>query len=161
MSINPNLAIKNKKFNPKIISQLKTKKNLKFKKVFYKAKKKIIKSFIFYIQGIIHVKSTSNNTIITLTDLLGNTIAWVSCGSIGFKGSKRSSRFAAQAVAEQLGVKAKTLGYNKIILHLNGLGKGRNVCIKGFKNSGLQIHFIQDSTSIAYNGCRPSKIRRI
>lgn len=85
----------------------------------------------------------------------------MSCGSIGFKGSKRSSRFAGQAVAEQLGFKAKTLGYTKIILHLNGLGKGRNVCIKGLKKSGLQIFIIKDSTSIAYNGCRPSKLRRL
>jgi len=80
---------------------------------------------------------------------------------LGFKKSKRSSRFAAQAVLEQLCAKAKTLGYNRIILHINGFGKGRNVCVKGFKKSRLKIYLIQDSTSVAYNGCRPSKLRRL
>jgi small subunit ribosomal protein S11 len=142
-------------------SQFKITKNLKFKKTFTKEHtSNAIKSPIL-IQGIIYVKSSLNNTIITLTDLLGNTKAWVSCGSIGFKGAKRSSRFAGQAAAEQLGIKAKALGYTKVILHLKGLGKSRNVCVKGFKKSDLQIYFIKEATPLAYNGCRPSKLRRL
>lgn len=156
MSTISNLVTKNKGFIQK-------KNFLKSKDLFLKPiTKPVIKLRpINFIQGIIHAKCTLNNTIITLTDLLGNTKAWVSCGSMGFKGSKRSSRFAGQSVSEQLGIKAKTLGYTKVILHLNGLGKGRNVCVKGFKKSGLKIYFIKDSTSVPYNGCRPSKLRRL
>jgi len=113
------------------------------------------------IQGVIHIKCSLNNTIVTLTDLLGKTKAWVSCGTVGFKGSKRSSRFAGQAAIELLGSKAKTLGYRYVVLHLNGLGRGRNVSVKGLKKSGLRIYFIKDFTSIAHNGCRPSKLRRL
>ena len=113
------------------------------------------------VQGIIHIKCSLNNTIVTLTDLLGKTKAWVSCGSIGFKGSKRSSRFAGQAAVEFLGSKIKSLGYKYVVLHLNGLGRGRNVSVKGLKKSGLRIYFIKDFTSIAHNGCRPSKLRRL
>jgi small subunit ribosomal protein S11 len=160
MSINSSISSKKLMFSSQTNAQLKIKKNLKFKKPFIKTQKKIVKPLTL-VQGIIYVKCSLNNTIITLTDLLGNTKAWVSCGSVGFKGAKRSSRFAGQSVAEQLGIKAKTLGYTKVILHLNGLGKGRNVCVKGFKNSGLQIYFIKDATSVAHNGCRPSKIRRL
>jgi small subunit ribosomal protein S11 len=113
------------------------------------------------IHGIIHIKCSLNNTIVTLTDLLGNTKAWGSCGSVGFKGAKRSSRFAGQAAIEFLGLKAKNLGYKHIVLHLNGLGKSRNISIKSLKKSGLRIYFIKDFTSIAHNGCRPSKLRRL
>jgi small subunit ribosomal protein S11 len=149
----------------KVTKKFTNNSKLKLKKFFPKFSSKFKKSqFIqpkIFIQGIIHIKSTLNNTIVTLTDLLGNTKACVSCGSIGFKGSKRSSRFAGQAAAEQLGIKAKTLGYKKIILHLNGFGKGRNVCVKGLKKSGLQIYFIKDFTTVAYNGCRSPKVRRL
>jgi small subunit ribosomal protein S11 len=160
MFINFSILLKNRMFSSQRAIQLKTPQPFKFKKTFFKPINKTVKP-IFLIQGIIYVKSSLNNTIITLTDLLGDTKAWASCGSIGFKGAKRSSRFAGQAVAEQLGIKAKTLGYTQVILHLNGLGKARRVCIKGFKKSGLQIFFIKDSTPVAYNGCRPAKLRRL
>ncbi len=140
-------------------SKLKSKK--KFNKFSFKFKKSRFIQPKIFVQGIVHIKSSLNNTIATLTDLLGNTKAWVSCGSIGFKGSKRSSRFAGQAAAEHLGIKAKTLGYKKIILHLNGFGKGRNVCVKGLKKFGLHIYFIKDFTTVAYNGCRSPKVRRL
>jgi small subunit ribosomal protein S11 len=113
------------------------------------------------IQGVIHIKCSLNNTIATLTDLLGKAKAWVSCGTVGFKGSKRSSRFAGQAAIELLGSKAKILGYKHIVLHLNGLGRGRNVSVKSLKKSGLRIYFIKDFTSMAHNGCRPAKLRRL
>jgi len=161
MFINSTMSLKNTMSFLQTNSQIKTIKNLKFKKTFTKETPSNVLKSPRLIQGIIYVKSSLNNTIITLTDLLGNTKAWVSCGSIGFKGAKRSSRFAGQAAAEQLGIKAKTLGYTRVILHLNGLGKGRSVCVKGFKKSYLQIYFIKDATSLAYNGCRPSKLRRL
>ena len=161
MFINSTLLFKNIMSSSQTNSQFKIIKNLKFKKTFTKETTSKATKSPFLIQGIIYVKSSLNNNIITLTDLLGNTKAWTSCGSIGFKGAKRSSRFAGQSAAEQLGVKAKTLGYTKVILHLNGLGKGRSVCVKGFKKSDLQIYFIKDATSLAYNGCRPSKLRRL
>ena len=133
-------------------------------KVFYlKQKKKFFRKRskgLVVVQGIIHLKCSLNNTIITLNDLLGKTKTWVSCGSVGFKGSKRSSRFAGQAAIEFLGLKAKNLGYNHIILHLNGLGRSRNVSIKSLKKSGLKIYFIRDFTAITHNGCRPVKKRR-
>jgi len=159
MFINSSISLKNIMFSSQTNVQLKLQKNLRFNKKPFKIAKKYTP--LHLIQGIIYVKCSLNNTIITLTDLLGNTKAWVSCGSIGFKGAKRSSRFAGQSVAEQLGIKAKTLGYTKVILHLNGLGKGRNVCIKGFKKSCLQVYCIKDSTPVAHNGCRPSKLRRL
>ena len=113
------------------------------------------------INGIIHAKFSLNNTFLTLTDLLGNTKAWSSCGSMGFKGGKRSSRFSGQITAENLGNKAVNLGYNKVVLHLKGMGKGRNVCITGLKKSGIKILLIKDFTSVPHNGCRPPKFRRI
>lgn len=140
----------NKKKKQSLVSTLK-KKNI--------AKKRNIR--LTPIQGIVHIKCSLNNTIVTLTDLLGKTKVWVSCGSIGFKGSKRSSKFAGQAAVEFLGSKIKNLGYKYVVLHLKGLGRGRNVSVKGLKKSGLKIYFIKDFTSIAHNGCRPSKLRRL
>jgi len=132
-------------------------KNTFLKKKRLKNKKRFLKTCI---NGIIHAKFSLNNTQITLTDLLGNTKAWSSCGSMGFKGGKRSSRFSGQLTAENLGYKAKNLGYSKVILHLNGAGKGRNVCINGLKKTGVKILIIKDFTSIPHNGCRPQKLRR-
>ena len=80
---------------------------------------------------------------------------------MGFKGGKRSSRFSGQITAENLGNKAVNLGYNKVVLHLKGMGKGRNVCITGLKKSGIKILLIKDFTSVPHNGCRPPKFRRI
>jgi len=136
---------------------------LKKRKIFLKKKnwKKKHTTPKSHINGIIHAKFSLNNTFLTLTDLLGNTKAWSSCGSMGFKGGKRSSRFSGQITAESLGNKAVNLGYNKVILHLKGTGKGRNVCINGLKKSGIKILIIKDVTSIAHNGCRPPKSRRI
>lgn len=126
-----------------------------------KKKKDKNKLQINSIEGIIHIKSSLNNTIITLTDLLGNVKSWVSCGSAGFKGAKRSSRFAGQAAIEKLSKKAKKLGYVGIILHINGLGRARNGCVKSIKKAGLHIFFIKDFTPVSFNGCRPSKFRRL
>ena len=134
------------------------KKNKNFTKNNFKNKNKLQ---LNSIQGIIHIKSSLNNTIITLTDLLGNVKSWVSCGSAGFKGAKRSSRFAGQAAVEKLSEKIKKLGYIRIILHLNGLGRARNACIKVIKKVGLSIFFIKDFTPVPFNGCRPSKFRRL
>jgi small subunit ribosomal protein S11 len=113
------------------------------------------------IQGIIHLCCSFNNTIISLSDLSGNIKSWTSCGSAGFKGAKRSSKFAGQAAIEKLSKKAKEYGYTKVILHLNGLGRARKTCIKSLKKFGVYIRFIKDFTPISFNGCRPSKFRRL
>jgi len=130
----------------------------------FKSKKKVFRKRhvgLTSIHGIVHIKCSLNNTIITLTDLLGNNKSWVSCGSVGFKGAKRSSRFAGQAAVELLGLKAKNLGYKNIVLHLNGMGRSRNSSVTGLKKAGLGVYFIKDFTAIAHNGCRPSKLRRL
>ena len=112
-------------------------------------------------KGIIFIQCSFNNTIMTLTDLTGKTKAYCSCGSVGFKGAKRSSRFAGQITAESLGKKARNLGYKDVILNFKGFGRGRNICIKGLKKSRLRIKKIKDVTLLAHNGCRPKKLRRL
>jgi len=113
------------------------------------------------IDGIIHLCCSFNNTIISLSDLSGNIKSWTSCGSIGFKGAKRSSKFAGQSAIVKLSKKARVRGYRKVILHLNGLGRARKTCIKGFKKFGIRVRFIKDFTPISFNGCRPPKFRRL
>jgi small subunit ribosomal protein S11 len=110
--------------------------------------------------GIIHLQTTSNNTILTLTDLEGNTQSWASAGSAGFKNSRKSTSYAAQAAAEKLAKKAKQLGFNTIHIKMKGLGYGKELSLRGLKNGGLWIKKIEDLTPIPYNGCRPPKKRR-
>jgi small subunit ribosomal protein S11 len=114
-----------------------------------------------YIQGIFHVKCSFNNTLVALTDSSGKIRMKSSCGIVGFKGSKRSSKFAAQIAIEELSKQAKNLGYIDITLHLSGLGRARKICLKSIQKFGLYIHFIKENSPISYNGCRPSKIRRL
>lgn len=110
--------------------------------------------------GVIYLQTTANNTILTLTDLAGNTQAWCSSGCAGFKNSRKSTSYAAQAAAEKLAKKAKQLGYEMISIKMKGLGFGKELSIKGLKNGGLSIKKIEDLTPISYNGCRPPKKRR-
>jgi small subunit ribosomal protein S11 len=112
-------------------------------------------------KGIIHIKCSFNNTIITLTSLDGKTKAYCSSGSVGFKGAKRSSRFAGQVAAEYLGKKARKLGYKYVKVNFKGFGRGRIVCMRGLKKSRLRIKKIEDVTSLSHNGCRPKKLRRL
>jgi small subunit ribosomal protein S11 len=112
-------------------------------------------------KGIIHIQSTKNNTIITLTDLQGNIKLWSSAGNLGFKNSRKSTSYAAQAVAEMVANKAYNLGFHSIIIKIKGLGYGKLTAIRAFSKSKLNVTRIIESTTKAHNGCRPPKKRRV
>ncbi|RAM57761.1 30S ribosomal protein S11 [Candidatus Phytoplasma oryzae] len=107
--------------------------------------------------GIAHIHSTFNNTILNITDLEGNTIACVSAGHVGFKGSKKSTSFAAQQVSKKAADLAKEQGMKKIEVFIKGAGSGRETAIRSLQESGLEITAIKDVTPIPHNGCRPPK----
>lgn len=111
--------------------------------------------------GIANIKTTFNNTIITICDILGNTICWSSSGTSGFKGSRKNTPFAAQTAAKNAATKAMELGMEKIEIIIKGRGNGRESSIRGLKSAGLSILSIEDKTSVAHNGCRPPKKRRL
>nr|YP_010470428.1 ribosomal protein S11 [Tetraselmis marina]UVF37916.1 ribosomal protein S11 [Tetraselmis marina] len=110
--------------------------------------------------GVVYIQSTNNNTIVTLTDLRGNTKYWASGGSCGFKKSRRSSTYAAQVVAETVAKEAFTLGLRIVKVKMKGTRYGKQHAVKGLSFSGLKIISIEDVTSIAHNGCRLPKQRR-
>lgn len=112
-------------------------------------------------KGIIHIQSTQNNTICTLTDLEGNTKFWSSAGNIGFKNSRKSTSYAAQAVAEYVAAKALNLGFNTVVLKIKGLGYGKLTAIRAIHKSKLNITKICELTPVPHNGCRAPKKRRI
>lgn len=114
-----------------------------------------------YQQGIIHITSTKNNTLITLTDMHGNVQYFASTGTLGFKNSRKSTPYAAQAVAEQVAAKATHLGFTSVILKLRGLGYGKESSLRSFLKSNLTLVQIVEATPVAHNGCRPLKKRRI
>lgn len=111
--------------------------------------------------GQAHVKSTFNNTIVTITDPAGNVIAWQSAGTSGFKGSRKSTPFAAQLAAESVARTAQEHGMRKVAVFAKGPGSGRETAIRSLQAAGLEITSIQDVTPIPHNGCRPSKRRRV
>ncbi len=111
--------------------------------------------------GVAHIKSSFNNTIITLTDLQGNVIAWASAGKVGFKGSRKSTPFAAQLAAETAAKEAMDLGLQKVDVEVKGPGAGREAAIRSLQAAGLEILSIKDVTPIPHNGCRPPKKRRV
>lgn len=111
--------------------------------------------------GTIHVYSSFNNTIVTVTDIKGNAIGWSSCGSVGFKGARRSTSYAAQIAAEHVSKKVFELGMRSVNVVLKGVGEGRDSSVRGIISSGLQIISIYDRTPIPHNGCRPRKKRRV
>ena len=123
-----------------------------------KAKKKIKKNIP---SGIAYINSTFNNTIITITDLNGNTVSWSSSGNKGFKGSRKSTPFAAQLAAEEAGKKAMEHGMKHVEVVIKGPGNGRESAIRALGSTGLNITVIKDITPIPHNGCRPSKKRRV
>ena len=123
-----------------------------------KTKKKVKKNIV---SGVAHINSTFNNTIITITDNTGNTISWSSSGNKGFKGSRKSTPFAAQLAAEEAGKKAIEHGMKNIEVVVKGPGNGRESAIRALNSTGLNISFIKDITPIPHNGCRPSKRRRV
>ena len=123
-----------------------------------KSKKKTKKNVV---SGTAHINSTFNNTIITITDTTGNTISWSSSGNKGFKGSRKSTPFAAQLAAEEAGKKAMEHGMKNIEVIVKGPGNGRESAIRALNSTGLNITIIKDITPIPHNGCRPSKRRRV
>lgn len=113
------------------------------------------------VNGITHIKSTFNNTIITITDLQGETIAWSSSGASGFKGAKKSTPFAAQTAAEKAAKYAIENGMKQTEVLVNGPGAGRETAIRALQATGIEITLIKDITTIPHNGCRPPKKRRV
>lgn len=112
-------------------------------------------------QGIAHVQSTFNNTIVTITDLNGNTLSWTSGGTMGFSGSRKSTPFAAQQAADACAKKAMEHGLKRIEVWVKGPGPGRESAIRSLQTAGLEITSIKDVTPIPHNGCRPPKQRRV
>jgi len=112
-------------------------------------------------KGAAHIRSTYNNTIITLTDVNGNAISWASAGELGFKGSKKSTPFAAQMAAETAAKLAADQGLKTVEVFVKGPGQGRESAIRALQTAGLEITLIKDVTPIPHNGCRPPKRRRV
>lgn len=112
-------------------------------------------------EGVAHIKSTFNNTIITLTDKFGNVISWASSGCMGFKGSRKSTPFAATQAAEKAAAEALGLGLSTVEVRVKGPGSGREAAIRSLRVSGLNVTSIVDVTPIPHNGCRPPKRRRV
>ena len=112
-------------------------------------------------EGRIYISSSYNNTLITLTDSQGNVLTWVSAGSIGFKGTKKATPFAASKVAETICLAAEKLKIGNVAVFVKGIGSGRESAIRSLANHGLDITLIKDVTPIPHNGCRPPKVRRV
>lgn len=112
-------------------------------------------------EGVAHIKATFNNTIVTIADTKGNVIVWASAGKAGFKGSKKSTPFAATMAAEQAGREAVALGVRRLKVRVQGPGSGRESAIQALSSAGLLITSIQDVTPLPHNGCRPPKKRRV
>jgi small subunit ribosomal protein S11 len=111
--------------------------------------------------GVVHVKATFNNTIVTVADTTGKTISWGSAGKVGFKGSKKSTPFAAQMAASSAAKEAISLGLRKVEVWVKGPGSGREAAIRSLSAAGLEVTMIKDVTPIPHNGCRPPKRRRV
>src|SRR5512136_1613758 len=112
-------------------------------------------------EGVVHIQSTFNNTIITITDISGNVVAWSSAGTQGFKGSRKSTPFAAQVAAEDAVKKAKEHGMRRVQVYVKGPGSGRESALRSLQVAGINISLIRDVTPIPHNGCRPPKRRRV
>lgn len=112
-------------------------------------------------RGQAHISSTFNNTMVTLTDLQGNVISWASAGQLGFRGSRKSTPFAAQEAAEEAAKKAMEHGLKSVEVYVKGPGSGREAAIRSLQAAGLEVNMIKDVTPIPHNGCRPPKRRRV
>ena len=121
-----------------------------------KRSKKVVEA-----DGVAHIKATFNNTLITIADSAGNTVVWGSAGKAGFKGSKKSTPFAATVAAEQCGREAVAMGVKRVDVRVQGPGSGRESAISALAAAGIQIKSIQDVTPLPHNGCRPPKKRRV
>lgn len=110
--------------------------------------------------GVAHIKSSFNNTVVTFTDQLGNVIAWASAGNVGFKGSRKSTPYAAQMTAEAAARRAMEHGVRRVDVQIKGPGSGRETAIRSIQNTGIEVTGIKDVTPVPHNGCRPPKRRR-
>ncbi|ACZ12959.1 30S ribosomal protein S11 [Sulfurospirillum deleyianum] len=123
-------------------------------------RKKVVKKNI--AKGIIYISATFNNTVVTVTDEMGNVIAWSSAGSLGFKGSKKSTPYAAQQAVEDALTKAKEHGLKEVGIKVQGPGSGRETAVKSAGTTeGIKVSFLKDITPLPHNGCRPPKRRRV
>lgn len=113
------------------------------------------------VRGIAHVKATQNNTMVTITDMNGETVAWDSAGTIGFKGARKSTPFAATRAGESAGQKARKIGMSELEVRIKGSGAGRESAVNGLTASGLRVTAVEDRTPVPHNGCRPTKRRRV
>jgi len=114
-----------------------------------------------FTNGIVHIHSTFNNTIVTITNLTGDTISWASTGSSGFKGARKGTPFAAQMAAEKAAFEALNIGLKTVAILVKGQGSGRETAIRSVQSAGFEITSIQDITPVPHNGCRPPKRRRV
>ncbi len=112
-------------------------------------------------RGCAHIQSTFNNTIVTITDVQGNAVSWASAGGLGFRGSRKSTPFAAQTAAETAARAAMEHGMKSVEVYVKGPGSGREAAIRALQATGLEVNMIKDVTPIPHNGCRPPKRRRI
>ncbi|MFO0568321.1 MAG: 30S ribosomal protein S11 [Polyangiaceae bacterium] len=124
-----------------------------------RVQKKTVKKNI--ATGIAHIKSTFNNTIVSITDVNGNVVSWASAGSRGFKGSRKSTPFAAQLAAEEAARRAAEHGMRSIAVFVKGPGAGRESALRAFQSAGFKVSLIRDVTPVPHNGCRPPKRRRV
>ncbi|MDR3617647.1 MAG: 30S ribosomal protein S11 [Candidatus Obscuribacterales bacterium] len=115
----------------------------------------------YVLQGVVHIQSTFNNTIVASTDPQGQVIAWASAGTVGFKGAKKGTPFAAQQAAESVARRSMDQGMRQVEVLVKGPGAGRETAIRALQSSGLEITLIKDVTPIPHNGCRPPKRRRV
>ena len=113
------------------------------------------------LKGAVHIRSSFNNTIVTITDLNGNAVSWATAGGMGFKGSKKSTPFAAQMAAEQAAKAAMEHGMKIVVVYVKGPGQGREAAIRALQTAGMEVSMIKDVTPIPHNGCRPPKRRRV
>jgi small subunit ribosomal protein S11 len=111
--------------------------------------------------GAAHIQATFNNTIVTITDPVGNTVAWASAGSLGFKGSRKGTLYAAQITADAAAKKASEAGMRQVDVYIKGPGSGRESAVRALQAAGLEITLIRDVTPVPHNGCRPPKRRRV
>jgi small subunit ribosomal protein S11 len=122
------------------------------------SKKKIRRNVV---KGVVHIKATFNNTMVTITDPNGETLCWDSAGTVGFKGSRKSTPFAATRASERCANKVKRMGMREVEVHVRGPGPGRESAITALQANGIKVTAIEDHTGIPHNGCRPRKRRRV
>ena len=113
------------------------------------------------VRGIAHVRATQNNTLVTITDMNGETVCWDSAGTIGFKGARKSTPFAATRAGESAGQKARKIGMSEVEIRIRGSGSGRESAVNGIVSTGLRVTAVEDHTPVPHNGCRPAKRRRV